>query len=139
MRVPQILMVDASEGVLGIEWIEGQCVRKLLPGGEEPEEGEVDPSSTGLQQSLEEYGLTIGKLMEMIGAELAKLHRADIVHGDLTTSNMMLRHPSAFTSSTKQDVPTELVRKSPQLLCMALTYSLGRRFSSTLAFLSYQR
>jgi hypothetical protein len=54
-------MVDASEGVLGIEWIEGQCVRKLLPGGEEPEEGEVDPPSTGPQQSLDEYGLTIGE------------------------------------------------------------------------------
>jgi hypothetical protein len=82
---------------------------------------------------------SVGKLMELIGAELAKLHKADIVHGDLTTSNMMLRHPSAFTSSTKQDVPTELVRKSPQFFWVVLTYSLGRRFSSTLAFPSYQR
>ena len=61
MHVPQILMVDASEGVLGIEWIEGQCVRKLLPGGEEPEEGEDRSPSADSQQSLEEYGLTIGE------------------------------------------------------------------------------
>lgn len=26
-------MVDASAGVLGIEWIEGVCVRRVLPGG----------------------------------------------------------------------------------------------------------
>ena len=27
----------------------------------------------------------------MIGQELARMHKVDIVHGDLTTSNMMLR------------------------------------------------
>ena len=27
----------------------------------------------------------------MIGTELGKLHKADVIHGDLTTSNMMLR------------------------------------------------
>ena len=29
--------------------------------------------------------------MALIGAEIAKMHQADIIHGDLTTSNMMLR------------------------------------------------
>lgn len=29
--------------------------------------------------------------MEKIGVEIAKLHLIDIVHGDLTTSNMLLR------------------------------------------------
>lgn len=31
----------------------------------------------------------------MIGSEIAKIHKADIVHGDLTTSNMMVRHPTS--------------------------------------------
>lgn len=30
-------------------------------------------------------------LMEKIGSGIAKMHMADIIHGDLTTSNMMLR------------------------------------------------
>lgn len=34
-------------------------------------------------------------LMVMVGTEIAKMHSADIIHGDLTTSNMMLRHPSS--------------------------------------------
>ena len=34
-------------------------------------------------------------VMGMIGTEIAKMHKADIIHGDLTTSNMMLRHPSS--------------------------------------------
>ena len=29
--------------------------------------------------------------MKLIGIEIAKMHLADIIHGDLTTSNMMLR------------------------------------------------
>lgn len=29
--------------------------------------------------------------MKLIGRELAKMHTVDIIHGDLTTSNMMLR------------------------------------------------
>ena len=35
----------------------------------------------------------------MVGTEIAKMHIADIVHGDLTTSNMMLRHPSSIRDS----------------------------------------
>ena len=58
-------MVDASEGVLGIEWIEGQCVRKLLPGGEEEEEGDgLKPQGTAVgvdEDPLAEYGITIGE------------------------------------------------------------------------------
>lgn len=31
------------------------------------------------------------EVMVMIGEEIAKMHKADIIHGDLTTSNMMLQ------------------------------------------------
>jgi len=59
-------MVDASEGILGIEWIDGQCVRKLLPGGEEPEEGQdgtqSEPDSEKNDEDpLKEYGVSIGE------------------------------------------------------------------------------
>lgn len=43
--------------------------------------------------------------MGLIGTEIAKMHLADIIHGDLTTSNMMLRHPSSLTAGAQ----TELV------------------------------
>lgn len=33
--------------------------------------------------------------MRMIGTEIAKMHQADVIHGDLTTSNMLVRHPSS--------------------------------------------
>jgi tRNA A-37 threonylcarbamoyl transferase component Bud32 len=37
--------------------------------------------------------------MVMVGTEIAKMHLADIIHGDLTTSNMMLQHPGAIRNS----------------------------------------
>ena len=48
--------------------------------------------------------------MRMIGEEIAKMHLADVVHGDLTTSNMMLRHPASFTAPSPNSPRTQLVR-----------------------------
>ena len=42
------------------------------------------------------------QLMAKIGKEIARMHKIDIIHGDLTTSNMMLKCPS-------QDMSAELV------------------------------
>ncbi|KAI8976377.1 hypothetical protein BD414DRAFT_524620 [Trametes punicea] len=138
VNVPGIRMVDAVEGVLGIEWIDGKSVRLLLGGGAEGEE-EVDSSSEVEDEiqpeeddSLQEYGISKDALMAMIGTEIAKMHKADIIHGDLTTSNMMLRHPSsrkglqlvlidfglAYTSTLVEDKAVDL-------------YVLERAFAST--------
>jgi TP53 regulating kinase-like protein len=104
-------MVDVNEGVLGIEWIDGKSVRQLLPGGAELEDinelEEVDEIyENGAADPIADYGVSRGRtvctpiglcsssvdaLMDMIGVEIAKMHLADIIHGDLTTSNMMLR------------------------------------------------
>src|SRR6266540_2207324 len=48
--------------------------------------------------------------MDLIGTEVARMHLADIIHGDLTTSNMMLRCPT-FLHNTNTSSPTELVRR----------------------------
>lgn len=121
-------MVDLDAGVLGIEWIEGEAVRHILPGGgEDGVEGELpEADDEGLADDDEvdpliKYGIDhgkfpyfslvsykpispagyfplsvlllrhLGELMVLIGNELAKMHLANIIHGDLTTSNMMLR------------------------------------------------
>lgn len=86
-------MVDATEGMLGIEWVEGKCVRALLPGAETDEE----------EVLLSAYGISPDDLMKSIGTEIAKMHQADIIHSDLTTSNLMLRHPGSAST------PTELI------------------------------
>ncbi|TFK68920.1 hypothetical protein BDN72DRAFT_646710 [Pluteus cervinus] len=96
VNVPGVRFVDASEGILGIEWIDGLSVRRLLPGGTEDEEDLDGESIHDPQAKLSAHGISVGNLMSLIGIELAKMHAADIIHGDLTTSNMMLRHLTKF-------------------------------------------
>ncbi|KAF9466776.1 hypothetical protein BDZ94DRAFT_1250756 [Collybia nuda] len=133
-------MVDAAEGALGIEWIEGRSIRYLLPGGTEEDEDEFvnEHSLHEIVDPLKEYGITVDALMILIGNELAKMHVADVIHGDLTTSNMMLRHPNSYTPRDA-GIPTQLV-----LIDFGLSYTsnlvedkavdlyvLERAFSST--------
>ncbi|KAI9456065.1 hypothetical protein BJY52DRAFT_1204878 [Lactarius psammicola] len=103
VSVPGLRFVDAASGALGIEWINGKSVRSLLGSGDEGEETyrEEDEDVTPAQDEdlLAEYRVPKDTLMVMVGTEIAKMHLADIIHGDLTTSNMMLRHPSSITNS----------------------------------------
>ncbi|KAF9512049.1 hypothetical protein BS47DRAFT_1372903 [Hydnum rufescens UP504] len=120
VRVPGIRMVDAEEGVLGLELIDGKAVRQILPGGGDDDDGE--------------FGVTHDEIMTLIGTEIAKMHLANVIHGDLTTSNMMLRrrppncHPPAeivlidFGLTSTSGLPED---KAVDL------YVLERAFSST--------
>ncbi|KAI0086814.1 hypothetical protein BDY19DRAFT_995558 [Irpex rosettiformis] len=143
VNVPAVRMVDALEGVLGIEWINGKSVRFLLGGGAEDEEvteemadGENLPedATEELEDQLLEYNVSSDEVMTMIGTEIAKMHLADVIHGDLTTSNMMLRLPSPSPSNK-----TELVLIDFGLAYISTLvedkavdlYVLERAFSST--------
>ncbi|KAI0067485.1 hypothetical protein BV25DRAFT_1819834 [Artomyces pyxidatus] len=107
VSVPGIRMVDAPNGLLAIEWIQGSSVRFLLGSSDEPLDEPVDgdlPVSDQPQEHqhpLEPYGVSQDALMVLIGVEIAKMHLADVIHGDLTTSNMMLRLPSSSPSTSR--------------------------------------
>jgi TP53 regulating kinase-like protein len=69
VSVPGIRFVHAESGVLGIEWIDGASVRKVLGGGAEGEEEEEESGDLSDEQVQEEdvdvlketYGLTGGQ------------------------------------------------------------------------------
>jgi len=130
VNVPGIRMVDAAEGVIGIEWIEGKNVRSLLPGGVEEEvetEDNLDENEDADEDPLLTYGISPEGLMGLIGTEIAKMHNAEIIHGDLTTSNMMLRHPSSPSnrkSSTAELVWIILIFSLSLILLFELRFSL---------------
>ncbi|KAL1297259.1 hypothetical protein AAFC00_004818 [Neodothiora populina] len=86
--VPAVLGLDWEEGWLALEWIEGWTVRRVLDWWRN-ERGTIPQGAEGgdaheLKGFLERIGKTIGAL-----------HASGVVHGDLTTSNLMLR---PFTS-----------------------------------------
>lgn len=71
VNVPGIRMVDAAEGVLALEWIDGKSIRFLLGGGAEGEEeaetagdDQSDDAEADAQEDdgdpLSEYGVTQG-------------------------------------------------------------------------------
>jgi Kae1-associated kinase Bud32 len=69
VRTPAVLDADTGEGRLVLERVEGPTVRAALDGLEAPERERV---------------------ARAIGAALGALHRAGMVHGDPTTSNLIL-------------------------------------------------
>ncbi|KAF9739002.1 hypothetical protein PMIN06_012325 [Paraphaeosphaeria minitans] len=74
--VPRVLGADWEAGWLVLEWVEGRTVRGVLDGwaerGASVEEGVVG-------------------LMGRVGRAVGRLHGIGVVHGDLTTSNLMVR------------------------------------------------
>ncbi|KAI1401888.1 tyrosine protein kinase [Hypoxylon fuscum] len=93
--VPAVYAVDESAGWLMMEWVGGAPARvginEWLQRRKEAEEakgheGDAVPV-TGDKEEDEE----LVALMRRIGSAVGRMHKVGIVHGDLTTSNMMLR------------------------------------------------
>ncbi|PWN30929.1 Serine/threonine-protein kinase BUD32 [Jaminaea rosea] len=103
VEVPVVELVDEKEGILALEWIEGASVREWLGGGAEDDEssvstrGEVCLPATHCTRLISPLPCPSVQLMTAIGHQLALMHAADVIHGDLTTSNLMVR--STPTSS----------------------------------------
>lgn len=107
VRVPAILALDwegcgggrdaaeEAEGRPGgawllMEWIDGLVVRVIL----ERWEGWMKKCGTSGTSKDEEEKREISRvrdLLRRVGRAVGGLHRAGVVHGDLTTSNLMLR------------------------------------------------
>lgn len=85
VAVPAVYCVDEAAGWLLLEWVAGAPVRvgvNAWLGAKS--EYEVLDAAGGSNAPL------VG-LMQRVGAAVGRLHAAGVVHGDLTTSNMMLR------------------------------------------------
>jgi TP53 regulating kinase-like protein len=70
-----VLGVSWEEGWVAAEWIDGPTVKAAVR--------ERDVGSVGAEEGLR-------ALMRRIGGAVGRLHAVGVVHGDLTTSNMML-------------------------------------------------
>jgi TP53 regulating kinase-like protein len=81
-----VYALDETAGWLMIEWIEGEVVRVRL--------------NEWLKRRKDENtldGVDNGELVELmirVGSAVGRMHAVGVVHGDLTTSNLMLRPSS---------------------------------------------
>ncbi|KAL9126550.1 MAG: hypothetical protein Q9217_004411 [Psora testacea] len=88
VNVPGVLALDAEGsgghgGWMMMEWIEGRTVRETLQVGGKKWMAD--------QEGSEVWQQSVKKLMGQIGRAVGRLHEVGVVHGDLTTSNMMLQ------------------------------------------------
>lgn len=98
--MPGVLALDAEGegsgrgGWMMMEWVEGRTVREVLVrrGGvrrrEARDEGDAKGNGYGDGNGWEDG---VRDLMSKIGRAVGKMHEVGVIHGDLTTSNMMLR------------------------------------------------
>ncbi|KAL6715556.1 serine/threonine-protein kinase bud32 [Lecanora helva] len=92
VSVPAVLALDAEPGEgngagggwMMVEWVEGRTVREVLVEGAKRVKG-----SEG--EERRDWEERVKGLMGKIGRAVGKMHEAGVCHGDLTTSNMMLR------------------------------------------------
>ena len=91
--VPAIYALDWEAGWMLGEWIDGEVVRAALdrevPLWLASEDDKDFAVSDGRSR-----GQALRNLMSRIGKAVGLMHEAGVVHGDLTTSNLMLRHLS---------------------------------------------
>ncbi|PHJ25311.1 protein kinase [Cystoisospora suis] len=66
---------------------------------EEEEEEEEETSSSPCWRGTPEQREVIERIARAVGRSIATMHNAQVVHGDLTTSNVLLRSPSLSSSS----------------------------------------
>jgi TP53 regulating kinase and related kinases len=116
--VPSVFHVDYSGAATGgaailyLEYIDGKTVRDFLEEDILPHcnsSGAVpDPSESaaGARANIasERARKMLRRLAHDIGLTVAKLHQVGIVHSDLTTSNMMVRH-ARYHGSTDETLP----------------------------------
>jgi TP53 regulating kinase-like protein len=91
VNVPGVMGADWDAGWLVLEFVDGQTVRKVLDGWAHSlkEQGEQHIDTRGENEG------EILDLMRRVGREVGKLHELGVCHGDLTTSNIMLRTPKS--------------------------------------------
>lgn len=92
IRAPNLVSVDPNGGLI---WMES--VGEILPNGAV---SSLKNLLWYLEQSSEAADLLVQSQLELAcrhtGAVIAKLHMNDMVHGDLTTSNMLLQEGEAY-------------------------------------------
>ncbi|KAM7199531.1 EKC/KEOPS complex subunit BUD32 [Naviculisporaceae sp. PSN 640] len=97
--VPAVYATDPKAGWMMIEFIEGVPVRQAINEflGKRPETDEEKVAAEEI-----DYTPLIG-LLEKVGRTVGGLHATGNIHGDLTTSNMMLRPLRDSMAETAED------------------------------------
>ncbi|GAB1744520.1 hypothetical protein NU219Hw_g1791t1 [Hortaea werneckii] len=96
--VPRVLGLDWEAGWLVTEWIRGPMVKSAIfdfTGRRNAGRG----GGGVAEEEWERVERGVRELLGRIGSVVGRLHAAGVVHGDLTTSNLMLRREGGFAGA----------------------------------------
>ena len=105
VHVPRVLMVDKVQCIIYVERVPGCSLKAFLLATE----GDTPPPIARLTDAL----------LAAVGTAIAALHNADIIHGDLTTSNFMLRLAARADADADPDALTAPVLDPAVLATLA--------------------
>lgn len=94
IMTPKIVHVDEQDNKIVMEHVEGRRVKELLESSDES---------------------TIAKICQNIGKVVGKLHANDIIHGDLTTSNMISNNDIYLIDFSLGDISRKIEDKGTDL------------------------
>jgi len=98
VRVPAIYMVDQRSHRLCMERVLGRTLKFLLKAQREAAPKAMEGASA--------YGDIARHWAKQVGVSIGKMHDADIVHGDLTTSNIMVLDEGCLNIADGLQPPT---------------------------------
>ena len=78
VAVPAVFFTDSDAARIVLERVEGKQLKVEIR--------EADACGT---EAMHEY---VCQLIRAVGAQVARMHQGNLVHGDLTTSNIIVRH-----------------------------------------------
>ncbi|KAK6515664.1 serine/threonine-protein kinase bud32 [Arthrobotrys conoides] len=116
---PAVYFVDEKRGEIIMEWIEGPSVRDFL-------HNYMDDASNPSKDEPKIIDVRLDALMENIGLTIGKLHDIDIIHGDLTTSNLMVKSRGTPDARASDSTDTSLADSDVVLI----DFGLGQVSSS---------
>ena len=114
VRVPAVYAVDEAAGWLMMEWVTGAPVRVRVN------------EALGTRTEGIEADEGLRDLMRRVGDAVGRMHKTGIVHGDLTTSNMMLSpYPLNEDGQSRQDGGGDAGHLKGEIVIIDLGLAMG--------------
>ena len=116
VNVPTLYFVDLLERKIYMEYIENSCQLKVLL------------QSIYSLEDISPYQSLLDKISNDLGSMLSKLHSGDLIHGDLTPSNIILK--------VKEDTNSDLINNAEQIILKNKNYDYMYLIDFGLSFMT---